>query len=162
MLEFDWLALGVAVKYQLPLDNSPQSTLMWKRHQAFSTHRRPLMSERLIKTPIRYYFATLGRGQKEENMSVYATIDLDSLMCKLSNKELYDFMLETFRDRVPDESHPSLIAEMFKVMYDTDQEEAIVTILKDMGDDAKSVIEEYLKSIPSECLQDYENMIRYL
>ena len=135
---------------------------MWKRHQAFSTHRRPLMSERLIKTPIRYYFATLGRGQKEENMSVYATIDLDSLMCKLSNKELYDFMLETFRDRVPDESHPSLIAEMFKVMYDTDQEEAIVTILKDMGDDAKSVIEEYLKSIPSECLQDYENMIRYL
>ena len=38
MLEFDWLALGVAVKYQLPLDNSPQSTLMWKRHQAFSTH----------------------------------------------------------------------------------------------------------------------------
>lgn len=83
-------------------------------------------------------------------------------MCKLSNKELYDFMLETFRDRVPDESHPSLIAEMFKVMYDTDQEEAIVTILKDMGDDAKSVIEEYLKSIPSECLQDYENMIRYL
>lgn len=83
-------------------------------------------------------------------------------MCKLSNKELYDFMLETFRDRVPDESRPSLIAEMFKVMYDTDQEEAIVTILKDMGDDAKSVIEEYLKSIPSECLQDYENMIRYL
>ena len=38
MLELDWLALGVAVKYQLPLDNSPQSTLMWKRHQAFSTH----------------------------------------------------------------------------------------------------------------------------
>ena len=56
MLELDWLALGVAVKYQLPLDNSPQSTLMWKRHQAFSTHRRTLMSERLIKTPIRYYF----------------------------------------------------------------------------------------------------------
>lgn len=55
MLELDWLALGVAVKYQLPLDNSPQSTLMWKRHQAFSTHRRTLMSERLIKTPIRYY-----------------------------------------------------------------------------------------------------------
>ena len=56
MLDLDWLALGVAVKYQLPLDNSPQSTLMWKMHQAFSTHRRTLMSERLIKTPIRYYF----------------------------------------------------------------------------------------------------------
>lgn len=58
-------------------------------------------------------------------MSVYVTIDLDSLMCKLSNKELYDFMLETFRDRVPDESHISLITEMFKVMYDTDQEDAL-------------------------------------
>ena len=56
MLELDWLALGVAVKYQLPLDNSPQSTLMWERHQAFSTHRRTLMSERLIRTPISYYF----------------------------------------------------------------------------------------------------------
>ena len=62
MLELDWLALGVAVKYQLPLDNSPQSTLMWKRHQAFSTHRRTLMSERLIKTPIRYYFDNIGIG----------------------------------------------------------------------------------------------------
>ena len=61
MLELDWLALGVAVKYQLPLDNSPQSTLMWKRHQAFSTHRRTLMSERLIKTPIRYYLKLLER-----------------------------------------------------------------------------------------------------
>lgn len=58
-------------------------------------------------------------------MSIYATINLDSLMCKLSNKELYDFMLETFRDRVPDESHISLITEMFKVMYDSDQEEAL-------------------------------------
>lgn len=58
-------------------------------------------------------------------MSVYATIDLDSLMCKLSNKELYNFMLETFRDRVPDESHISLITEMFKVMYDSDQEDAL-------------------------------------
>lgn len=95
-------------------------------------------------------------------MSVYVTIDLDSLMCKLSNKELYNFMLETFRDRVPDESHVSLITEIFKVMYDLDQEEALVAMLKDMGDDAKSVIEEYLKSIPSECLQDYETMIRYL
>ena len=95
-------------------------------------------------------------------MSMYVTIDLDSLMCKLSNKELYDFMLETFRDRVPDESHISLITEMFKVMYDTDQKEALVAMLKDMGDDAKSAIEEYLKSIPSECLQDYETMIKYL
>lgn len=58
-------------------------------------------------------------------MSVYVTIDLDRLMCKLSNKELYDFMLETFRNRVPDESHISLITEMFKVMYDTDQEDAL-------------------------------------
>lgn len=58
-------------------------------------------------------------------MSVYVTIDLDSLMCKLSNKELYNFMLETFRDRVPDESHISLITEMFKVMYDSDQEDAL-------------------------------------
>ena len=95
-------------------------------------------------------------------MSVYVTIDLDSLMCKLSDKELYDFMLETFRDRVHDESHVSLITEMFKVMYDTDKEEALVTMLKDMGDDDKSVIEEYFKSIPSECLEDYETMIRYL
>lgn len=58
-------------------------------------------------------------------MSVYATIDLDSLMCKLSDKELYNFMLETFRDRVSDESHISLITEMFKVMYDSDQEDAL-------------------------------------
>nr|DAV15838.1 MAG TPA: hypothetical protein [Caudoviricetes sp.] len=43
-----------------------------------------------------------------------------------------------------------------------DKKESLVTMLKDMGDDAKSVIEEYLKSIPSECLQDYETMIRYL
>lgn len=95
-------------------------------------------------------------------MSVYATIDLDSLICKLPDDDLSNFMLETFRDRVSDESHASLIAEMSKVMYDTDKEEALVTMLKDMGDDAKSVIEEYLKSIPSECLQDYETMIRYL
>lgn len=95
-------------------------------------------------------------------MSVYATIDLDSLICKLSNKELYNFMLEAFRDRVPDESHINLIAEMFKVMFDSDKKEALVAMLKDMGDDAKSVIEEYFKSIPSECLQDYEIMIRYL
>ena len=95
-------------------------------------------------------------------MSVYATIDLNSLMSNLSNKELYDFMLETFRDRVPDESHVSLIIEMFKVMYYSDKKDALVAMLKDMGDDAKSVIEEYFKSIPSECLQDYETMIRYL
>lgn len=62
-------------------------------------------------------------------MSVYVTIDLDSLMCKLSNKELYDFMLETFRDRVPDESHISLIIEMFKVMYDSDQEDALAKMV---------------------------------
>ncbi len=95
-------------------------------------------------------------------MSVYATIDLDSLICKLPDDDLSDFMLETFRDRVSDESHISLITEMSKVMYDTDKKEALVAILKDMGDDAKSVIEEYFKSIPSECLQDYETMIRYL
>lgn len=65
-------------------------------------------------------------------MSVYVTIDLDSLMCKLSNKELYDFMLETFRDRVPDESHISLITEMFKVMYDTDQEDALANMIANM------------------------------
>lgn len=87
-------------------------------------------------------------------MSVYATIDLDSLICRLSDKELYNFMLETFRDRVFDESHASLITDMFKSMYDSDKKESLVTMLKDMGDDAKSVIEEYLKSIPSECLQD--------
>lgn len=95
-------------------------------------------------------------------MSIYAAIDLDRLMGNLSNKELYDFMIETFRDIVPDESHVSLITEMFKVMFDTDKKDALVAMLKDMGDDAKSVIEEYFKSIPSECLQDYEIMIRYL
>lgn len=62
-------------------------------------------------------------------MSTQVTIDLDSLMCKLSNKELYNFMLETFRDRVPDESHISLITEMFKVMYDTDQEDALTKMV---------------------------------
>lgn len=66
------------------------------------------------------------------NMSVYVTIDLDSLMCKLSNKELYNFMLETFRDRVPDESHVSLITEIFKVMYDSDQEEALAKMVSNM------------------------------
>ena len=65
-------------------------------------------------------------------MGVYVTIDLDSLMCKLSNKELYDFMIETFRDRVPDESHISLITEMFKVMYDTDQEDALAKMVANM------------------------------
>lgn len=62
-------------------------------------------------------------------MSMCVTIDLDSLMCKLSDKELYDFMLETFRDRVPDESHISLITEMFKVMFETDQEEALTKMV---------------------------------
>ena len=65
-------------------------------------------------------------------MSVYVTIDLDSFMCKLSNKELYNFMLETFRDRVPDESHVSLITEIFKVMYDSDQEEALAKMVSNM------------------------------
>lgn len=95
-------------------------------------------------------------------MSVYVTIDLDSLICKLSDDDLSDFMLETFRDRVSDESHVSLIIDMFNVMYDSDKKDALVAMLKDMGDDAKSIIEEYFKSIPSECLQDYETMIRYL
>ena len=62
-------------------------------------------------------------------MSVYATIDLSSLMSRLSNKELYDFMLETFHDKVPDESHVSLITEMFKVMYDSDQEDALAKMV---------------------------------
>ena len=65
-------------------------------------------------------------------MSIYVTIYLDSLMCKLSNKELYNFMLETFRDRVPDESHISLITEMFKVMYDSDQEDALAKMVSNM------------------------------
>lgn len=65
-------------------------------------------------------------------MSIYVTIDLDSLMCKLSNKELYNFMLETFRDRVADESHISLITEMFKVMYDSDQEDALAQMIANM------------------------------
>ena len=95
-------------------------------------------------------------------MSVYATIDLDSLMCRLSDTELKQFMLETFHDRVPDELHISIITEMFNSMYELDKKEALVAILKDMDDDARSVIEEYLKSIPSECLQDYENMIKYI
>lgn len=68
MLELDWLALCVAVKYQLPLDNSHQSTLMWKRHQAFSTHRRTLMSERIIKTPIRYYFDNIIDSVKRREL----------------------------------------------------------------------------------------------
>lgn len=62
-------------------------------------------------------------------MSVYVAIGLDSLMCKLSDKELYNFMLETFRDRVHDEDHVSLITEMFKVMYDSDQEDALAKMV---------------------------------
>lgn len=96
-------------------------------------------------------------------MSIYVTIDLDSLMGKLSNKELYDFMLETFRDRVPDESHVSLITEMFKVMYDSDQKEAIVTMLKDMWNYSSDlVIKEYFESISSKDLKYYENIIKDL
>ena len=41
-------------------------------------------------------------------------------------------MLETFRDRVPDESHISLITEMFKVMYDSDQEDALDKMVANM------------------------------
>lgn len=63
-------------------------------------------------------------------MSIYVTIDLDSLMRKLSDKELYNFMLETFRDRVPDESHVSLITEMFKVMYDSDKKMHLIKWLQ--------------------------------
>lgn len=77
-------------------------------------------------------------------MSVYVTIDLDRLMCKLSNKELYDFMIETFRDRVPDESHISLITEMFKVMYDSDQEEALDKMTSNM----KERISEQFYTVP--------------
>ena len=96
-------------------------------------------------------------------MSIYTTIDLDSLMCRLSDKELYDFMLETFRDRVPDESHVSLITEMFKVMYDSDQKEAIVTMLKDMWNYSSDlVIKEYFESISSKHLKYYENIIKDL
>ena len=75
-------------------------------------------------------------------MSIYVTIDLDSLMCKLSDKELYDFMLETFRDRVPDESHISLITEMFKVMFDTDREDALAAMLTSMGENALPTIKD--------------------
>lgn len=96
-------------------------------------------------------------------MSVYATIDLNSLMSKLSNKELYNFMLETFRDRIPEESHISLITEMFKVMYDSYQKEAIVTMLKDMWNYSSDlVIKEYFESISSKHLKYYENIIKDL
>ena len=81
-------------------------------------------------------------------MSMCVTIDLDSLMCKLSNKELYDFMLETFRDRVPDESRIGLITEMFKVMFDTDQEDALAAMLTSMGENAFPTIKEFLNNHP--------------
>ena len=67
-------------------------------------------------------------------------------MCRLSNKELYDFMLETFHNRVPDESHISLITEMFKVMYDTDQEDALTAILASMDKNALPTIKEFLNN----------------
>ena len=86
--------------------------------------------------------------EESKTMNMYVTIDLDSLMCKLSNKELYDFMLETFRDRVPDESHISLITEMFKVMFDTDQEDALAAILTSMGENALPTIKEFLNNHP--------------
>lgn len=90
MLELDWLALGVAVKYQLPLDNSPQSTLMWKRYQAFSTHRRTLMSERLIKTPIRYYFDNIMEGVKKKR--IMKTIDWEQRRYEIA-KEVFPSLL---------------------------------------------------------------------
>lgn len=95
-------------------------------------------------------------------MSVYATIDLDSLVCRLPDSKLGQFIIETFRDRVPDESQVGLITEMFNSMYDSDKQEALVSLLKDMGDEAKFVIETYLTNIPSEYIQDYENMIKYI
>ena len=95
-------------------------------------------------------------------MSVYATIDLDSLVCRLSDSELEQFIIETFRDRVPDISQVSLITKMFNSMYDSDKKEALAVLLKNMGDEAKFVIEAYLTSIPSEYIQDYENMIKYI
>ena len=63
-------------------------------------------------------------------MELKVTIDLDSLMCKLSDVELCNFMLETFRDRVSDESHVNLVTEMFKTMYDADQEKALDKIIR--------------------------------
>ena len=95
-------------------------------------------------------------------MSIYATIDLDSLVCRLSDSELEQFMIETFRDRVSDESQVSFITKMFNSMYDSDKQETLVSLLKDMGDVAKFVIEAYLTSIPSEYIQDYKNMIKYI
>lgn len=95
-------------------------------------------------------------------MKIHVAIDLENLIYRLSDKEVYNFILETVRDRVPDESHVSLITEMFNKIYDSDKKEALVALLKNMGDEAKLVIEAYLTSIPSEYIQDYENMIKYI
>lgn len=67
-------------------------------------------------------------------MNTYVTIDLDRLIDKLSSNELCNFLLETFRSRVGDESHISLITKMFKVMFDTDQEDALAAMLTIMGE----------------------------
>ena len=83
--------------------------------------------------------------EESKTMSVYVTIDLDSLICRLSDKELYNFMLETFRDRVPDESHVSLITEMFKVMYDSDQVDALDKMTSNMQErEPKQVSPEWI------------------
>lgn len=95
-------------------------------------------------------------------MKIHVAIDLENLIYRLSDKEVCNFILETVRDRVPDESHVSLITEMFNKIYDSDKKEALVALLKNMGDEAKFVIEAYLTSIPSEYIQDYENMIKYI
>lgn len=95
-------------------------------------------------------------------MKIHVAIDLENLIYRLSDKEVYNFILETVRDRVPDESYVSLITEIFNNIYDSDKKEALVALLKNMGDEAEFVIEAYLTSIPSEYIQDYENMIKYI
>lgn len=96
-------------------------------------------------------------------MNIYVTLDLNKLMQDLSDKELYKFMLKTFRDRVPDEYQVSLITEMFKVMFDSNQEDALVAILKDMSEVSSSfVIKEYFESISLKHLNYYKNIIKDL
>lgn len=83
-------------------------------------------------------------------MKIHVEIDLESLFYRLFDKEVYNFILETFRDRVSNVSQVSLITEMFNKMYNSDKKETLVALLKNMGDEAKFVIEVYLTSIPSE------------
>lgn len=85
-------------------------------------------------------------------MSVYATIDLDSLMCRLSDTELKQFMLETFHDRVPDELQVSIITKMFDSMYKEDKKEALTNILKNF-EDTSSAIRDYYASIPEDTFE---------